>query len=594
VLPSGRTLAGSAHQTFADALSRSDDLLSMDCGARGTCGQCRIRFLSKAPQPGEAERRLISTTDLALGWRLACQQPIVAGATIEVTPSKGRPRTKATSPLKSRVQYLRPGISPFRVTLRPTDTWNPQSIDRALARDMGERLDCSVSALRALSDLPRNRALDIEGVRRDSQILDLREAANAIRVLGVAIDVGTTTLAIYLHDLTTGKLLASEADYNPQRNLGADVISRIGFIRSHGSDGLSQLQSSVLDELNALIQAACQRCCASMRDIYRIVVVGNPTMLHLLAGVSPVGIDQSPFESVFLNAVMPAPSTLGLQAHPEANLRLLPSASSYIGADTVSGVLATSLGDRKRTELLVDIGTNGEIVLAHNGRLIACSAAAGPAFEGAAIRDGMNAVTGAIHDVTLAGDKLHCVTIDDAPAKGICGTGLIGAVHELVLAGLIQPSGRLTPSPVWAERFRGEGKDLRVALVDEPTNVALYQEDIRAFQLGKAAMRAGIDTLLHSASVSPADLDRVYVAGAFGTHLKAERALGTGLLPAIPADRFHAVGNTAGQGAAMVLLDEHLQSEIDALAKRIENIELAALPEFSRRYLDQMAFPLSG
>jgi len=589
-LPSGRTISADSHQTFAEALASSGQAIPADCGGMGTCGQCRIRFLSKPPDPSHVGRRQIAPTDLAAGWRLACQQPVVAGATVEAPSSGGRPQTEATGRQPSMPQRLRPGVEAFRVMLRPTDTWNPTSIDRALCRDMEESVTCSLRALRGLCDHHRKKETELSGVRRGSRILELRAGSEARRMLGLAIDVGTTTLAVQLHDLASGELLASEADYNPQRGLGADVISRIGYVRRQGAGGLDELHGLVSEALNALARAACNRCGAETTDIYKIVAVGNPAMLHLLAGVSPVGIDQSPFEAVFLNSVTSNPEVLGLHAHPEARLELLPSASSYIGADVVAGAMAISLGNGRRTELLVDIGTNGEIVLASGGSLIACSAAAGPAFEGAAIRDGMSATAGAIEDVTLAQDALLLSTIDAAPARGLCGTGLIGAVHQLLRAELIDASGRLRSVPAWGHRLRGEGKDLRFVLAEDPVSVSLYQEDIRAFQLGKAAIRAGIDTLLRSAGVSASELDSVYVAGAFGTHLKAEYALGTGLLPAIPSQRIRAVGNTAGQGAAMVLLDEDLRAPVDALARQIANVELAAVPEFAERYLQQMAF----
>jgi len=455
---------------------------------------------------------------------LACQQPVLAGAEIEVNATAAQLRTKADAVMR-----------------------------------IAERLR---------ADRPRGA----EG-------------------LGVAIDVGTTTLAVYVFVRSTGVLAASAAGYNPQRDVGADIIARIGHVRRHGDDGLAGLQRKVLEGLNRLLNETYAEAESSPEQVSRVVVAGNPTMLHLLAGISPVGIDQSPFRAAFLEARTFSPDAIGLRVHPEAAIRLLPSALSYVGSDIVAGVLALALGSEGRTELLVDIGTNGEIVLAKEGDLVACSTAAGPAFEGAAIRQGMNAVAGAIEAVTLEGDRLICSTIEDAPARGLCGTGLISAVHALLERGLINLSGRLTPDTAWADRFCGEGKNLRFILSEGRQQVALYQEDIRAFQLGKAAIRAGIDTLLQAAGITPSDLDRVYVAGAFGTHLEAAWALGTGLLPDIPVERIHPAGNTAGQGAAMVLLDEGLQAVIDDLAKRIENVELAAMPEFTNRYLNRMAFP---
>ncbi|MBE0634725.1 DUF4445 domain-containing protein, partial [Candidatus Bipolaricaulota bacterium] len=448
-----------------------------------------------------------------------------------------------------------------------------------------------LETMRSLSERPRGQSVTFAGVRRGDRILDLRPGNDPGEVLGLAIDIGTTTLAVHLFDLLQGKMRASEVDFNPQRAVGADIISRIGYVREHAQVGLQYLQQTIVDGLNALIYRVCESAHVSIGDIYRTVIAGNPTMLHLLAGISPVGIDHSPYTAVFLNSMTVAPKDIGLQAHPAAEALFLPGISSYVGADIVAGMLATSLGGGGRTELLVDVGTNGEVVLAADGRLMACSTAAGPAFEGATIRDGMGAVAGAIEDVVIDGDLIQCSTIGGLPPKGICGTGLIGAVHELLRAGIIDSTGRLIRGRgALSKRSSSQGKESHFVLVDGAFPVSIYQQDIRAFQLGKAAIRAGIDTLLHSVGVAPQELDRVYVAGAFGTHLQPARALGTGLLPMIRQERIHAVGNTSAQGAAFVLLDERLRADTDALAQRVKFIDLGSSSEFAHRYIDQMAF----
>ena len=588
---SGLTVTSKPNRTYAEALTLSKTSLATDCGSMGACGKCRIRFHSQAPELSSAGIRLLSAEDISAGWRLACQQVVEQDAIIEISKPEDHLRTKATDIIMPKVDNLHPGVEPFRVILEPSAPRISESSEQAISLALGEDCRCSLEAMRTLSNRPRGQGSTFAGVRRGDRILDLRADSVPGELLGLAIDIGTTTLAVYLFDLLTGTMKASEADYNPQRTVGADVISRIGYVRKHASTGLEHLQRAVVDRLNALIHSSCESAHVAQGDIYRIVLAGNPTMLHLLAGINPVGIDLSPYTPVFLNSLTASPHNIGLQAHPSAEILFLPGISSYVGADIVAGMLATSLGRKGQTELLVDVGTNGEIVLAANGRLIACATAAGPAFEGAAIRDGITAVPGAIDDVVIQEDSVHCSTIGKLPPRGLCGTGLIGAVHELLKAGLIDPTGRLIRGrELLSNRFHGEGRDARFDLTDAPSSVALYQDDIRAFQLGKAAIRAGIDTLLYSAGVMPGDLDRVYIAGAFGTHLLPERALGTGLLPAVEAERIRAVGNTAGQGAIMILLDERLQVEADALAKRVEHIELAAIPEFAKRYIDQMAF----
>jgi uncharacterized 2Fe-2S/4Fe-4S cluster protein (DUF4445 family) len=579
------------NRTYAEALIGDKASVPMDCGSMGTCGKCRIRFLSPAPEASSAGVRLLSAEQLSAGWRLACQQLVEADAVIEIPTSEDQLRATATDTAALRAESLCPGVEQFSVILEPPMGGSSASSEQALSRALGEGCRCSLDALHALSERPRGRRSAFIGVRRGDQILDLRPGSVPGEVLGLAIDVGTTTLAVYLFDLLHGTMRAREVDFNPQRAAGADVISRIGYVRAHAQVGLQRLQQAVVDGLNDLIRRACASADVATSDIYRIVIAGNPTMLHLLAGISPVGIDHNPYTAVFLNSLTVASHDIGLEAHPAAGVLLLPGISSYVGADIVAGLLATSLGRGGRTELLVDVGTNGEIVLATDGRFIACSTAAGPAFEGAEIRDGMNAVPGAIEDLVIDADSVQCTTIGGLPPKGICGTGLISAVHELLKVGIIDATGKLTRGQgALSERSLGEGKDACFVLGDSDSPVAIYQQDIRAFQLGKAAIRVGIDTLLHVAGVAAEDLDRVYVAGAFGTHLLPERALGTGLLPMINKERIHAVGNTSGQGAAIVLLDERLRAAADALAQRVEFIELGSTAEFADRYIDQMAF----
>lgn len=580
-------------RTYADALAETAVHLQTDCGAVGTCGKCRIRFVSSPPVPSAADAQLLSEHAIQQGWRLACQHVAVDKATLELPAQQSRPQT-AEQPVDCD-QELQPGIERFSFTLDADGILPVHGCDQTLSDELGQAVLCTRTASDGFRKLAEHSRVRIQGLRRGDRILKLAEDSESLSVLGLAIDVGTTTLAVQLYDLSTGELCATESSYNPQRTYGADVISRIGHVRKLGDAGLEQLQQSVIQGINKLIQTVASTAGIAADDIYRTVVAGNPTMLHLLAGVSPVGIDVSPYTPAFLDSRVHTAAQLGLQGHSEGEVLLLPGISSYIGADIVAGLLATSLGSRNTCELLVDIGTNGEIVLCAEGQLLACSTAAGPAFEGAAIRNGIGAIPGAIDDVELVAGGIRCRTIQGAPAIGICGTGLLAAVHELRIGGWIDESGRLIPQGgSLAPRYGGTGPDARVTLVNGEASIAIYQADIRALQLGKAAIRAGIDTLLAAAGLEPGDLDVVHVAGAFGTFLSPERAIGIGLLPEIAPDRIRAAGNTAAQGAAMVLMNEARLSEANAVAECVDYIELATDAEFTRRFLDRMAFPSEG
>ena len=405
----------------------------------------------------------------------------------------------------------------------------------------------------------------------------------------VAIDLGTTTLSLCLVDLGSGRSLCTIRARNPQRRFGADVISRIGHVRQRGQSGLDALQGAVVDALNRLLERLCETTSIRTTSIRRAVIAGNPTMLHLLLGVSPVGIDVSPFTPAFLEDTHCEAETVGLCLGRGARVETLPAASAYVGADVVAGLLAIDLAGGGERALFVDVGTNGEVVLAIDGRLAACSTAAGPAFEGASIAQGMLAAPGAISSVRIHDGVVVCNVIGGGDARGLCGTGLVAAVAELRRVGGIDASGRFHPDR--GERWEGHGKLVRFRLSDGPWPVYLTQQDVREFQLAKAALRAGVECLLERAGVPARDLDAVRVGGAFSSGLQGAQLVETGLLPGIDRERIRAVGNTALQGATCCLLDPELALSARDLANRIGVVELSGDPRFLELYVAGMAFP---
>jgi len=590
LLPSGRTVESTPGRSCAEMLAAAGLPLSTDCGGIGTCGKCLVRFSGEAPEASPAGRRFLSAQAIQDGWRLACQHPVQDGMQIEIPSETEQLESKATFEFDVARLSLDPEIAAVTADLAPPTRDDPLAGMDALLTALGEHLPISLAAMRGLSDRPRGAVRRVQVIKGNGRVLDVRSGEGV--VLGAAIDVGTTTLAVYLYDLMTGRRVGSSAGYNPQRAFGADVISRIGRVRKRGDEGLAELHETLIEGLNERLQAACEAADADPRSIYRAVVVGNPTMMHLMIGVSPVGIDHVPYVSAFLRSVQFQASEEGLCMHPSGDVLLLPGISSYVGSDIVAGLLATSLGQSGEPELLVDIGTNGEIALAMDHRLVSCSTAAGPAFEGAAIRQGMTAVTGAIEDVSIQDGSVTASVIGGGDARGLCGTGLIGAIDECQIAGCIDSTGQMVDDPCdLADRIEGEGRDRALVLTDGDAPVRLYQEDVRQFQLGKAAIRAGIDTLLDHSGVRACEVARLYVAGAFGTHLRPQRALRTGLLPTIAEGRIRAVGNTAAQGAIFVLLDRRMQTEAEELAQRAEYVELSSDAGFSKRYLDHLSFP---
>ncbi len=405
--------------------------------------------------------------------------------------------------------------------------------------------------------------------------------------LGLAIDIGTTTLVVALVDLDSGAELALASGLNPQANYGHDVLSRIRYASEPG--GLRVLQCDLIERLNQLIAQVCARAGHRPADIHEAVLGGNTCMLHLAAGVDPSPLGRAPYQPALRGGHHVQAAELGLNIAGHGLVYLPPVISGFVGADITAGILATDLHRSAGTTLLIDIGTNGEMVLAADGELWATSTAAGPAFEGVNITCGMRAAPGAIDAVSVNEDgtwTLH--TIGDAPAAGLCGSGLIDLASRLIDHGVIGKSGRFQrdgapPVGTWVEEA---GRwSLRLS-----EDVVLSQNDVRQVQLAKAAIRAGLEVLLARAECSEADVDRVLVAGSFGYHLRADSLRGSGLLPAGLAAKVEAAGNTCKTGAVTLLTSTPARSELGEVAARVRAVELSEDSAFARRFVDHMTF----
>ncbi len=409
---------------------------------------------------------------------------------------------------------------------------------------------------------------------------------SAVANLGIAVDVGTTTLVVALVDLDSGDELAVASVLNPQAAYGHDVLSRIHFAAE--PDGLVTMQRALIDGLNALIGQVCQRAGVDAGHIHEAVLGGNTCMLHIAAAVDPAPLGRAPYRPSLTGGSHLCAAKLGLGIAAHALVYLPPVVSGFVGADITAGILATDLHRSRQTVLLLDIGTNGEMVLAHASELWATSTAAGPAFESVNIECGIRAAPGAVDAVTANDGRWTLHTIGDVPAIGICGSGLIDLVSCLVRGGAIGKNGRFEtkaapPVGNWDER---EGRCL-LRLSD---GVVLTQKDVRQVQLAKAAIRTGLDSLLAQAKVPTQDVARVLVAGSFGYHLRPDSLAGGGLLPASLAAKVEAVGNTCKAGAVTLLTNDGTRRELEAVAARVHSIELANDAAFGRRFVEQMAF----
>ncbi len=575
-----------------------------DCAGRGTCGKCRVKLTEgEKAAPTSAEKKHLSATDLEKGWVLACQRTIENDMTIEVPVQKDAHLRKTS--LAGGVEKLEcdPIIKKSELKLeRPAVKDQTADLERLLGKLGQTGLDISLRELANLPKLLRGNGYKVTAAISGDRIISVEPGNTGDQVYGVAFDIGTTTIMGSLIDLTDASIIAVSAATNPQNAYGADVISRITHA-SESAENLKQLQDKVIEAVNKIIKELMKETRVARDRIYELVAVGNTTMSHLFMGIDPTYLAPAPFIPAYSRALEVEACELGIKINPGGRVTFLPNIAGYVGSDTVGVILATDMDQRSDNCAAIDIGTNGELVLKANGRLMACSTAAGPAFEGAQIKHGMRAASGAVESVDYLDGNIVVKTIDDAPACGICGSGLIDGAAALLDAGLVEPSGRFVnpeeqPEKV-AEHFKkrlrkGKGGYEYVLVTAEESesgeDIVLTQGDLRELQLAKGAIYAGLMILLKEAGIREEDLDKVLLAGAFGNYVRKESALKIGLLPQLPPDKIIAVGNAAGDGSRMALASKTIRERAVELPAKVEHLELSTRPDFQDIFVEAMAF----
>ena len=584
-VPPGTTLFSAAHWIGLP--------IDSTCGGRGTCGKCKVRVIRGIGDPETADHRQLRPQEITDGWRLSCQAVIHEDMTVEV-PQLLRVPKAATMGL-GRLVILDPNVRKVYLELSEPSLHDQRS-DVARLKDAltEEGLDmvAGVAVLRTLPTVLRQAGFRITAVLAGEHLIAVESGDTTGECYGVAFDVGTTTLVGTLMNLRTGMATSVLSTLNGQAPFGADVISRI----SHGMNGpeaIVELRDAVVSTMNTIIDSLYRETGISPDRTYEAVVVGNVTMLHLLLGVDPSPLSMSPFTPAFMDQLSVEARDVGLHLHPQGYVQTLPALGAYVGADIVAGVLATGVVREDRLRVFVDVGTNGEIVLGNSQRALATAAPAGPAFEGSQIRCGMRATSGAIEGVTL-GDRVELQVIGgDVPAEGICGSGLVDAVAQLVLAGLLDHSGRLklaTEVPDHPLRDRLIDVDgIRAFLLAD--GVYLTQRDIRELQFAKGSIATGIKILMDILGVGAGDLDQVLLGGSFGSYLNPESAKIIGLVPPVDVQKIIAVGNSAGEGAKIALLSYRERQVAFELPSRIEYIELSGRTDFNDSFVSLLGFP---
>lgn len=411
---------------------------------------------------------------------------------------------------------------------------------------------------------------------------------------GIAADIGTTTIAAALTNLKTGEVLETAAMVNGQRTYGLDVLTRITYENEHGQTGISRLQKAVTDTLSQLTEEMCAKRgipCSALREI---VVAANCTMTHMLLGVDARSIGKAPYRPVFLDGRTSPAKEVGLPGSEETMLYCLPQVSGYVGGDIVAGAYVCGLHKTRKHVLFLDIGTNGELVLAANGKLLCCSCAAGPALEGMNITSGMAAAEGAVEEVFITKDGIRLKAIGGQTPAGLCGSGILSAVKEMLRTGILRRNGAFSKEDcehaLWRDRIRGSGPRKELLLFQDP-EIVVTQKDVRQVQLAKGAIRSGVETLLARAKLRADELDQVMIAGQFGQYLPEESLFGVGILPKETAGRLTYVGNSSKTGAYMALLSKRARAEMEDLARRMEYVELSQSENYDRLFAKSTIFP---
>ncbi len=573
-----------AGTTLFDCASWNGVAIDSTCGGHGTCKKCKVRVASGTQSIDGVDPRAFSPDELRAGWRLACRAQAQEDLVVEVPLLQTRPKAALVG--VGRHVILRPAVQKRYLELtEPTLEDQTSDLERVLEAMDDVELQVPLAVARTLGHTLRTSSWHVTAVFVDDVLIDVEPGDTTARRHAIAFDLGTTTVVANLLDLETGQPVAVRSMLNAQQPFGADVITRISATMLD-PDALGLLRDRAHETLMELTTEVCEEGGVDPAEVYEIVVAGNVTMLQLALGIDPEPLSMAPF-TIMARTLPPAQATdFGVRVHERAPAVTFPALGAYVGPDIVAGILATGLTLDKRTRLFIDVGTNSEIVLGSSARALATAAPAGPAFEAAQIRCGMRAADGAIEGVKIVDGDVELTVIGDVEAVGLCGSGLVDAVSELVKAGILDHSGRfvLGSSP----RLGKIGEENVFYLHDE---VFLSQRDVRELQFAKASIATGWQILCNDMGVDPAEISQVLLGGSFGSYLSAASAVRIGLVPKLPLARIVAAGNVAGEGAKIAALSITERAAAQAVLDEVDYVELSGRTDFNDLFIDQLKFP---
>lgn len=625
--PSGRRGKVSQGKTILEASRELGVNIASICGGTGLCGKCRVRT-GKGPSAAkraantppsvcrqvspwqDKEGRFIRKQQRADGYRLACVARISGDVSIFVPEESRQAQQVVRKEAGKRSFGLKPAVTHRVVKVAPTTARNHsgdfERLKKSLARhhNLPASITIDYPALRKLPDaLRQGKGSVTVAAWMEKEIIDVKPGTVKQKAYGLAVDIGTTTVVAHLCHLQSGSVAATETMMNPQIVYGEDVMSRISYCATHAG-AHETLHRSIIEGLNGLVQALTNRCGIHAEDIFELAIVGNTVMHHLLIGIDPAYLGASPFVPAIHQSINIRARDLGLHVHPSANVHVLPIEAGFVGADNVGVLIAERPYRRKKMALIIDAGTNGELVLGNKEKLLCASCATGPALEGAHIAFGMRAAPSAIERVridpstfevtfTVIGPQGGSNRVKSPGAIGICGSGIIDATAELFRTGIIDATGRFRKD-IPSRRFRiNEGVPEFVIAWKRETaigcDITITQQDVRNVQLAKGALYTGAKLMMRRLGIDR--VDTVVLAGAFGSSINPEAAMIIGMFPDCALKNVRAVGNAAGDGARMALLNRDKRREAEQIASEVEYIELAAEKEFQKEFLDALYFP---
>lgn len=596
-------------------LQENDILVESPCGGKGTCGKCKIKILEgKVNNPTEEELRYLTDKELNEGIRLGCLTKAEGNVHIELLNKKNVKHKILTEGYMPHIE-IKPLINKKCIVVQKPDFENNISYEEMLEKTIEEIENSCISNKNkkdVLEELDENIKLQI--LRNLPEIFEKEEATivyhcgDVIGVeagdttkesYGIAVDIGTTTVVASLVDLIKGEEIASESEINPQKEYGLDVLSRVDYVKTN-EEGLERLHRTIILCINDLIEKLCDNNNIKKNRVYEVSIAANATMMHLLLRVNTNSIGKAPYTTVFCREQNISSSALGINIASFGRVYCLPGVSSYIGADIAAGAVVAGLEKTDKNVLFIDIGTNGEIVLSKKGNLSSCSCAAGPALEGMNISCGMRAADGAVEGVHINKDEIELKVIGDENAVGICGSGILEALSEIVRVKLVGKTGRIKKKSdiendenlrYLSQNLIEEDKKRKIVLTQSKGNeISITQNDIRQVQLAKGAILSGFYALLELMELDMNELDGVVIAGQFGKHLSVESLIGVGIIPEVLRDRVTYIGNSSKTGALMCLLSLQCRNNMEQTAKKIDYFELSTKEGYERLFTKCLNF----